>query len=94
MALSLAGGLTPRLRFSASGGYSAGEMTRELNRTGTQNASARLEFALTRIMALSGEYSYYRYRFDNTLGLPAGIQQRFDRSSARIGLSLWLPLFR
>ena len=92
--MSVAGGVTSRLRFSASGGYSAGELTRELNRTDNYTGSARLEFALTQIMALSGEYSYFRYRFDNTLGLPTGIQQRFDRRSARIGLTLWLPLFR
>ena len=84
------------LTLSASAGYSTGELTaaRDQNGTDSYTGSARLQFALSRLMALSGEYDYYRYRFDHPVGLPDGMRQRLDRQSVRIGLNLWLPLFR
>jgi hypothetical protein len=58
------------------------------------STGAHLQLALNKMMALTGELNYYRFRFDNAYGLPDGVHQRFDRRSARIGLNLWLPLFR
>jgi hypothetical protein len=95
-AVSVAGDVTPRVTLSFNGGYAAGELvaTRVSNRNTTLSTSMRMQYALTRMLALSGDLSYGHYSFDSVVGLPMGIEQQFDRRSARIGLSLWLPLFR
>jgi hypothetical protein len=96
VALSVGGSISSRLTLSTSAGYSTGELTatKDQNRTSNYSGSARLQFALSRLMALSAEYDYYRYRFDRPVGLPDGIRQDLDRRSVLIGLSLWLPLLR
>ena len=55
--------------------------------------SARVQFALSRMVALTGDYSYYKYSFDRSEGLPPGFLQQLARQSIRVGLTLWLPLF-
>jgi hypothetical protein len=94
--VSVGGSIGSRLTLSTSAGHTLGELTATKDQNGTNNytGSAQLQFALTRLMALSGEYNYYWYRFDRPVGLPDGIRQRLGRQSVRIGLTLWLPLFR
>jgi hypothetical protein len=96
LALSVTGSATQRLVISASGGFSNGEMTDVTipNHNENYSASLQMQLALTRMLALNGGLGFYRYRFDNTVGLPVGIQPAFDRRSARIGLSVWLPVYR
>jgi hypothetical protein len=57
-------------------------------------AGATLQYALTRNLALYGQYGHYRYNFDEQIELPAGLTSRLQRNSVQAGLSFWLPLLR
>lgn len=57
----------------------------------TTQGEARLRFALTRSIALSGEYLYFRYDFDGHL-LPPDFPQSVERHGVRIGVSLFTRL--
>ena len=37
-------------------------------------------------------YSYYRYRFTDTV-LPVGLPSEFDRNAIRVGLTYTLPIY-
>ncbi len=90
---SIGGLLTRRLSALAGGGYSAGQMgTNPADDYGTWTGSGELRFAINRFLALSAEYSYYNYRFADTVDLLAGVPNRLDRHGFRVGLNGWLPL--
>ena len=94
--MGLTGALSQRLMFAASAGASEGQLTQTLQPNPVRNylGSARLQYALTRLLALSGEYDYYYDHFDRSEGVPAGLGQHLVRRSVRIGLTFWLPLYR
>ena len=58
------------------------------NRLATAQASARLRFALTRSIALSGEYLYYRYDFGGNLLAP-DLPPFLERHGVRVGISMF-----
>ena len=57
------------------------------------NASAGVNAALNRHLALGVEYFYYGYRFDRQALLPGNLLQELGRHSARVSLNAWVPLF-
>jgi hypothetical protein len=90
----LGGSLNRRVTLWTIGGFAVGELTGVTTENGTRDysASARVQYALTRTLALSGEYNYYEYRFDRPGDLPVGLGQHLARHSMQIGLVVWLPL--
>lgn len=58
------------------------------NRLATAQGSARLRFALTRSIALSGEYLYYRYDFGGNLLAP-DLPPFLERHGVRVGISMF-----
>ena len=55
----------------------------------TSTADVRYRFAINRTLATFAEYVYYYYDFDRSLQLPTGVTPRQQRSSIRIGLTVW-----
>jgi len=94
--LTLTGLVARRLDLSFMGLYSnsnsgeAGLYTRYESFSG----NARVRLALNRYTALSGGYVYYRYEFGPDAVLPDGMARRYNRHAVRVGVDLWLPLYR
>jgi len=55
-------------------------------------ASVQLRIAVTRSLAATAGYYYYRHRYSDPGALPAGFPAEFDRNAVRVGFSLWTPL--
>ncbi len=93
--VGVTGSLSRRLTLATRAGVSTGELTgvREQNTTGNRSGSAQLQYALSRMLALTGEYAYYQYQFGRPEGLPVGLPLHFARNSVRLGLTVFLPLF-
>lgn len=80
------------VRLSAS--YLTGEFVslrgaRTLNNV---SAGARMRVALSRSVALFGQYFYYHYLFATQIDLPALTPQGIDRQGVRVGLTFWVPI--
>jgi hypothetical protein len=83
--------------FRGGGGISDGAVgyTSSLgNDYRTYNANVRVRVGITAGLAAYGEYLYYSYDVGQGVFTAAGVPNNFDRSSARFGLTLWLPLIR
>jgi hypothetical protein len=52
-----------------------------------------VRFGLVRNLAVSLNYSFYHYEFDNSALLPPGMLRTMDRQSVRISLDVWAPLY-
>jgi hypothetical protein len=63
------------------------------NRLTTSQGEARVRFALSRSVAVSGEYLYYRYDFGGRL-LGPEVPQFIDRHGVRIGISMFTQVGR
>jgi hypothetical protein len=57
-------------------------------------ATARAHIALSRILASTVEYVFYRYELGRDIVLPSSVPTDPRRHSVRAGLTLWLPLLR
>jgi hypothetical protein len=89
---SIGGSITPRTRWSANAGYSYGQIGYTSSASfGALVADSTLEFALTRRLAVFGDYSFYRYRIpvESTV-IP--LLPLFRRHAATVGLTMWLPV--
>jgi hypothetical protein len=91
----LSGLLNPRLDFVASARYSSGAsaLNRDALTFDTYGADLRVRYALTRALAVYGEYLYYFYDFRGStlaLGIPPGL----ERNGVRAGLTVWVPAVR
>jgi hypothetical protein len=53
-----------------------------------------LRWALNPLWAMFGEYLFYDYNAGAAVILPVGVPPSLQRNSARIGLSLWLPVVK
>lgn len=87
----VSGLLAWRVKWSAGAGYTRGVIGFGSDRFSTYSGTSRLDFALTRALALFGQYAYYHYE------VPAGssaldLVPRFSRQTATVGLSVSLPL--
>jgi hypothetical protein len=93
---SVTGFVAAWVQLTFSSGYNNGSVgvTVTGRRYDTATASASAQFALTRWVALSANYGYYHYLFDQSVTLPAALAQGQDRNSVSVGMNLWLPLLR
>jgi hypothetical protein len=87
----LSGQLATRVQWSGGSGYTRGNIGFDSSHFSSYSASSRLDFALTRALALYGQYAYYHYE------VPPGSSvldfvPRFSRQVATVGLSVWVPL--
>lgn len=56
--------------------------------------AARMQVGLTRKLAATAEYFYYRFDVGSAVALPIGVTSYRERSGVRGGLTLWLPFVR
>jgi hypothetical protein len=98
LALRVGGNFTRRVDVAVSAnlakgsvGFAAGDPNQ---RFGTYNASARLQWAVTRFMKTYGEYIAYGHAFGSDVQAPPGFGRDVKRSEIRVGLTLWAPLVR
>jgi hypothetical protein len=93
-ALDLHGLLSRRADLTISGGYSRTDLGLAIgqSRYNTTFASSRLQFALTRAVALYGQYVLYDYDVGSGLALAGPVSFQRQRRGIRGGLTLWMPL--
>jgi hypothetical protein len=94
---SLDGFLSRRVDFHAGGNFSAGDVTGTAATSGhfqQYSGSTRLRAAVTTVLAVFGEYTYYNYDLGSAVATAPGVPLALERSSVRLGLSVWLPLVR
>ena len=97
----LDGFFSPRVDIHLELGYSDGTSVLTSNSLAfdTYSGDVRVRYALSRNIAMYGEYLYYNYLYfyHDPLGTPLlvpGLPRGLDRSGARVGLSFWMPAFR
>jgi hypothetical protein len=93
---SLGGFVGARSNLNLSAYYSSGQLGIVTTGQGYKSyvGAADYQFALSRFVALSANYTYYHYLFDPTVVLLPGMNRGLNRQSVRVGLNLWLPLLR
>ena len=79
-----------------SASYTIGDtaLTGSASSFNTYVGNIRVRFALSKTWATYGEYLYYLYDFAERLDLPPGMSPHMRRNSARVGLTLWVPVKR
>lgn len=96
--LGLSGLLSRRMVASSGAGITSGELSsfegvKQSNKFSTGYASAGLSIALSRLVAVSVEYTFYAYSLDGVSVLTNGaLAPRLSRHSAVISLRGWKPL--
>jgi hypothetical protein len=96
-ALSVMGYLGSRVNASISGAYTTGQpglAYQAYHRFKTYTGAARLQLALNRVMALSGQYLYYHYDFPSDFPTIPGVPYRLNRQAVMLGFDFWVPLLR
>jgi hypothetical protein len=93
---SYGGLLSRRLSFSSSADYAFGAVGLEGDNNGydSASASAGLQYALSRTLAVYARYVYYRYHFDSGVVLDPRFVPALDRQGVRVGLSASFPILR
>jgi hypothetical protein len=94
---SLSGFFTRRTDLYVSGGFStgdAGTVSVAQNRVRTYTGSARVRTALNETFALFAEYLYYNYDLGSAVIVADGLPRSLDRNTARVGVSVWVPVLR
>jgi hypothetical protein len=61
--------------------------------TDVAGATGEIRFALSNWSAIFGSYAFYHHRIEDPSLLATGLPPEYDRHSARIGVSIWLPLY-
>jgi len=92
VAASVTGHPSRKVDLALAAAYSAGAIgvAGDAGGLGAYTGSASIGLSLNRHLALSSEYLYYHYRFDQQS--LAAFPARLDRQTVRIGLKLWFPL--
>ena len=92
---SVTGLITRRLDLTVSAGYAKGEtVVTQLSRIDSRATNARIRYALSRSVALYGEYVQFNYYYVNGLGNPGSfLPGVFHERGLRIGAMLWKPVF-
>jgi hypothetical protein len=93
-ALDLHGLLSRRADLTISSGYARTDLGLGIgqSRYTTTFGSGRIQFALTRAIALYGQYVLYDYDVGTDIPLAAGVPLQQQRRGVRAGLTLWMPL--
>ena len=83
-----------RWRLGAAAAASVGQIGFEGldNAYYTRTASVRLSFNVNRRVAVDTEYLYYRFKFGAQAALPSHYVRDLNRRSARIGITLSMPM--
>jgi hypothetical protein len=87
----LAGLVMWRVKWSMGAGYTRGTVGFGSNDFSVYSGTSRFDLAITRMLALFGQYAYYHYE------VPPGssalnLVPRFSRQVATVGLTVWVPL--
>lgn len=92
----LGGLITPRIEVLGSARYSSGAsaLNRDALTFDTHGADFRVQYAVTRSLAVYAQYLYYFYDFTGNARLPTGIPSGLERNGVRAGLTLWTPAVR
>ncbi len=92
---SIGGGIGRRVQVAAGGGIIKGTIGVTPNAPGyvAADAGGGVRFGLVRNLALSVNYSFYHYNFDQNAILPPGLLRTMDRQSIRLSLDVWAPLW-
>jgi hypothetical protein len=92
----LGGLVTRRIDVQTSARYSSGvsALNRDALAFGTRGADLRMQYAVTRSLAVYTQYLYYFYDFTGNAQLPTGIPSGLERHGVRAGLTLWVPAVR
>lgn len=90
------GYLGRRVNVSAQAGWTRGTgyYSAQEGNIDAWTATANLQLAVTRTVALFTQYFYYHYDTRGQQMIPFFAATDFDRRGVRAGLSLWLPLLR
>jgi hypothetical protein len=95
---SLDGFFSRRTDVYVRGGFSAGDAGTisavSQNRIRTYTAAARVRTALNETFALFAEYLYYNYDLGAAVIVAEGVPRALERNTARVGVSLWVPVLR
>jgi hypothetical protein len=89
------GGLiTRRLQFRSSAGAAFGEigLTGAGRSFTSYYGTSGVTYAMSRFVGLAVDYWYYRYTFDDTAALPAGLSPQLNRQRVQASIALWTPL--
>ncbi len=92
----IGGYLGRRVNVSLQGGWTRGAGYYSLQEGGIDawTGLANLQVALTRTIAIFGQYFYYYYDTNARQVIPFFSAEKFERQGVRVGLNLWLPLLR
>jgi hypothetical protein len=90
----LAGLVGRRLDVLFSADYTEGEAGTVSSGFTSLSGSSQVRFAINGHTALTAQFIHYRYEFGAEAVLPAGMRRRFDRNAVRVGIDVWLPLYR
>lgn len=94
---SVSGLFSRRIEYDGTAGFSSGDagLTGRSPRYDALTASSQVRVAITRELAVYGQYLFYDYKFRSGIApLPPGFPEDLSRHSVRAGLTLWLPLWR
>ncbi len=93
---SVSGLLTDRVDIVFSGGYASGEsiLSSEALNFDTYTGDVKVRYAMSRTLAVSVEYFYYYYNFQNGALLMPGMPPHLERNAVRAGLTWWVPALR
>jgi hypothetical protein len=90
------GSIASNLELFTSFGYSNGDsaLFEQAFPFNTYTGQVTLRYGMTKTIALTLEYLYYYYQFEDDAPLPVGIPTGLERNGLRAGLSVWVPAFR
>ena len=92
--LSLEGLLTRRLELLATAAYAEGASAlNRFNHFDSYTGNVRLRFALSRGVAIYGEYLYFSYDYGGAAAFPPDLPRAFEQHGLRIGATLWVTAF-
>lgn len=92
--LGAGGTVKSKFRLSMAVAFSRG-VARE-GETGSYEsaeATGQLQWDMSRLFALVTSYTYYSHLIRDLAAIPVGFPARYDRNTARIGLTIWLPFY-
>jgi hypothetical protein len=93
---SLGGFFNRRVELRIDASYANGNIGRvaESSRLEAYSGLARLQYAINRNLAASGEYFFYHYDIGRAVMLPLGVSHFQDRGGIRGWLTMWFPTLR
>jgi hypothetical protein len=87
--VELTGLFSRRLEFNTSATFAQGVVgLRSGNSYQMYGARSQLRYALTRVLALYGEYLLFHYEFPNTVSLAGRLPPAFNRQAVRVGVTV------